>query len=129
MELDEAIKHCHEKAEELHDREIYTDTDGIECMDYECNQCAKEHEQLAEWLTDYKRLKALEEQERPTGEEWIPVEKKLPDQNGFYLVTALGYGKRPYVKFLGYDAVGKKWGEGGVVAWCNISPYEREAEE
>ncbi len=60
--------------------------------------------------------------------EWIPV-KDPPKENGFYLVTALGYGKRPYIKFLGYDAIGKKWGEGGVVAWCNISPYKWEAEE
>ena len=64
--------------------------------------------------------------ERPTGE-WIPVSKELPEKNGFYIVTVSGYGKRPYMKSLGYDAIGKKWGEGGVVAWCNISPYEQEA--
>lgn len=69
-------------------------------------------------------IKALEE--RPTGE-WIPVKTRLPDENGFYLVTVIGYGKRPHMRILGYDAIGKKWGEGGVVAWCNISPYEQEA--
>lgn len=72
-------------------------------------------------------IDALEEQERPTGE-WIPVSEELPDKNGFYLVTVSGYGKHPHMKILGYDAIGKKWGEGGVVAWCNISPYEQEAE-
>lgn len=35
-----------------------------------CRECAKEHEQLAEWLEDYKRL--LEE--RPQGE-WVEVSR------------------------------------------------------
>lgn len=60
--------------------------------------------------------------------EWIPLEKELPDKNGFYLVTVSGYGKRPHMKILGYDAIRKKWGEGGVIAWCNILPYEGEEE-
>lgn len=56
--------------------------------------------------------------------EWTPVKTRLPDKNGFYLVTVVGYGYRPHMRILGYDAIGKKWGEGGVVAWCNILPYE-----
>ena len=39
MTLDEAIMHAREKAESL------------------CGECAKEHSQLAEWLTEYKKLK------------------------------------------------------------------------
>lgn len=69
MNLDEAIKHCNEKAEEQRSKAVrylnggYSDQiDGKSCLN-----CAREHEQLVEWLTDYKRLKALEEQE-PTGE-------------------------------------------------------------
>lgn len=71
MELDEAIKHCEDKAKELSDKAYSQWSKNMtEEQAYDCNECAREHEQLAEWLTDYKRLKALEEQERPTGE-WI----------------------------------------------------------
>ena len=52
MTLDEAIKHCKEKSEEL--RAEATDLDSGEAQ--ECLECANEHEQLAEWLEDYKRL-------------------------------------------------------------------------
>lgn len=66
MELDEAIKHCKEKAKELSDK-AYSQwgKNMTEEQAYDCNECAREHEQLAEWLTDYKRLKALEN-DRPT---------------------------------------------------------------
>ena len=40
MTLDEAIKHCEEQAEII-----------------ECNECAKEHRQLAEWLNELKQSK------------------------------------------------------------------------
>ena len=39
MKLDEAIKHCEEKARD-------------------CSECAKEHEQLAQWLKELKQLKS-----------------------------------------------------------------------
>ena len=52
MTLDEAIKHCKEKSEEL--RAEATDLDSGEAQ--ECLECANEHEQLAGWLEDYKRL-------------------------------------------------------------------------
>lgn len=67
MELEEAIKHCEEVAEENRnvDEEelglIYCDdTECIENHKKRCFKCADEHEQLAEWLRDYKRL--LEQQ-------------------------------------------------------------------
>ena len=44
MTLDEAIKHCKEKASG------------------ECSECAKEHYQLMEWLVDYKRLRKMEKE-------------------------------------------------------------------
>lgn len=56
MTLDEAIKHAEEVAEEqeenvregrLQEQDKYAD---------DCERCAKEHRQLAEWLKDYKRL-------------------------------------------------------------------------
>ena len=65
MTLDEAIKHCEEKAKELFckaDEDYYFDGNWNKRVD--CQECAKEHEQLAGWLKDYKQL--LEE--RPQGE-------------------------------------------------------------
>lgn len=43
MDLDEAIKHCEEKEQEQA-------LNG-------CFACAEEHKQLAEWLTQLKRIK------------------------------------------------------------------------
>lgn len=65
MTLDEAIKHCKEKAEELRlEAEQIRDIGEVVSnpnQPYnepvrECRECANEHEQLAEWLEDYKRL-------------------------------------------------------------------------
>lgn len=52
MELNEAIKHCHEKAEEIRkaNEEMPTDCKLSEDL---C-ECAREHEQLAEWLEELK---------------------------------------------------------------------------
>ncbi len=47
MTLDGAIKHCKEEAEKYMEYGIET----------ECYQCGKEHEQLAEWLTELKELR------------------------------------------------------------------------
>ncbi len=58
MTLDEAIKHCKEKAEELRDEAIGVDSDEAQ----DCIECANEHEQLAEWLEelkDWRKLKAV----------------------------------------------------------------------
>ena len=46
MTLEEAIKHCHEKAEEL--RNPF----GWKVETVVCVECAKEHEQLATWLEE-----------------------------------------------------------------------------
>lgn len=55
MTLDEAIAHCQEKAEELREQPFK------EKMDIEdiaiCEECAEEHEQLAEWLEELKELR------------------------------------------------------------------------
>lgn len=59
MTLDEAIKHCEEKAKELSDKAYAEWGKGMtEEEAYDCNECAREHEQLAEWL---KELKARRE--------------------------------------------------------------------
>ena len=70
MTLDEAIKHCEEKAEELRRWSAISRNGSAEEAD--CLECAREHEQLAEWLKDYKQLK----EQRPQGE-WIEHTEKI----------------------------------------------------
>lgn len=72
MELDEAIKHCEDKAKELRKEKYIMARIGREREWADCLQCAEEHEQLAEWLKDYKRLLAERGagEARPTGE-WV----------------------------------------------------------
>lgn len=67
MTLDEAIKHCEEKAEELnHEVKIWVHCPNDpnkekDIKDFEdCKKCAEEHRQLAEWLKELKRLQSLE---------------------------------------------------------------------
>lgn len=62
MTLEEAIKHCEEVAEE---QEYHVRMKG-KVNASECYECAKEHRQLAEWLTELKELRST----RPHGE-WI----------------------------------------------------------
>lgn len=67
MTLDEAIKHYKEVAEELRNVDmgeldaLYCgDTECIEARKNDCIECAREHEQLAEWLTELKQFKEQE---------------------------------------------------------------------
>lgn len=65
MTLDEAIKHCEEVAEEKESicnvienkGETWTDS-GKNYYDI-CKKCASEHRQLAEWLKELKKWRAL----------------------------------------------------------------------
>lgn len=65
MELDEAIKHCLEVAERqeisANDKEMYSEMLGEDYKGFEdgCQECASEHRQLAEWLTELKEAKRL----------------------------------------------------------------------
>lgn len=59
MTLDKAIKHCLEVAE-------HKEHDSVELIDIldeldvdACKQCAADHRQLAEWLTELKEAKRL----------------------------------------------------------------------
>ena len=65
MTLDEAIKHCKEKAEELKNQygelankrpEPIEEQMRLLQEKHDCLACANEHEQLVNWLEDYKRL-------------------------------------------------------------------------
>ena len=50
MTLDEAIKHCDEKAEFLFNKAVMNE-------DFKCGECAKEHHQLYLWLKELKQLR------------------------------------------------------------------------
>jgi len=79
MTLDEAIQHCKEKAKELSDK-AYQEW-GVSVTEeeaYDCNECAREHEQLAKWLEDYKRLLG----ERQQGE-WVDVSENITLGHGY----------------------------------------------
>lgn len=80
MNLDEAIQHCEEVAEE--NEEIYE----AHCRIYSkevvekypsppCKKCAEEHRQLAEWL---KELKAYKEKSDDEELDLVPEHKKIP---------------------------------------------------
>lgn len=69
MTLDEAIIHCEEVAEEneydakeynrLAKLETYPSRKECESAYKRCKKCAEEHRQLAEWLRELKKYKAL----------------------------------------------------------------------
>lgn len=62
LTLDDAINHCHEKAKEQKKQASIFGNNPVyykKAQD-DCLECAKEHEQLAEWLTE---LKARREQD------------------------------------------------------------------
>lgn len=81
-DLQDAIKHAREKAEELRER-AYSDfdswTDRGKALATECLECAAEHDQLADLLTELA--------ERREADRWIPVSERLPNRNGVYNVT------------------------------------------
>ena len=73
MDLESAIKHCEEVAEE--NQAIVDSCDYYGENMAKCEECAKEHRQLATWL---KELKQLKEQMSSSGNpnKWIPLIKR-----------------------------------------------------
>ena len=70
MSIDEAIAHAREVASEQKRRSGICVQNNSECDKFSaCLKCSKEHEQLAEWLEDYKRIKML-----------IPIEQALKNE-------------------------------------------------
>lgn len=61
LTLDEAIKHCLEVAEEQERKAQFMGRQFVgTALSYyqnKCFECAADHRQLTEWLTDYKELK------------------------------------------------------------------------
>lgn len=56
MTLSEAIENCEKKAKELEEEAVKGCCDDTEIMD-KCIECAKEYQQLMEWLKELKYYK------------------------------------------------------------------------
>ena len=57
LTLDEAIKHCEEVAEQNDKSAEYHKEWHESYYENDCRQCASDHRQLAEWLTELKELR------------------------------------------------------------------------
>lgn len=57
MTLDEAILHAIEVAERNRKQYKNCPSDRTDIRHQTCEECAEEHEQLAQWLEDYKHIK------------------------------------------------------------------------
>lgn len=70
MELDEAIKHAEEVANEKEKLGSMGrgNPDKYALSPEQCFKCAEDHRQLAEWLKELKRFR----EEKQIGGEWIP---------------------------------------------------------
>ena len=80
MTIDEAIAHAREVANEQKRRSGICVQNNSECDKFSaCLKCSKEHEQLAEWLEDYKRIKML-----------IPIEQALKNEYNKAIDDLLG---------------------------------------
>ena len=92
LSLDEAIKHCEEKAEELKNIgfDINTRFNADTKKGRECYECAKEHEQLADWL---KELKELRETMEMIKKHYILVEKGVRDNPNDLMIGRVMGGK------------------------------------
>ena len=84
-----------------------------------CLECANEHEQLAEWLTELK--------ERREADRWIPVSERLPKYSGLYLISVDDVVT--VANFTGTYFMHRGGGRVEVYAWKPLpKPYESEYE-
>lgn len=57
LSIDEAIAHAREVAERNRKQYKNCPSDRTDIRHQTCEECAEEHEQLAQWLEDYKHIK------------------------------------------------------------------------
>ena len=110
MTLEEAIIHC----EEVADRCAVTDGD---------RPCEDNHRQLAEWLKELKKLRAVDQKSG----EWISVKDRLPTPTfarQWYLVCL----ESGCVESLAFDRDRNCWWETGsrVTYWMNLPEPPKE---
>lgn len=120
--IDEAIEKYNEfiESENATARELRANNDNS-ARYYE--ETAENDKKIVEWLTEL--------QERREADRWIPVSEKLPEKDGYYLITRLNYGeavtdKRSFNRRNGYGSFVCN----NVTAWKEMpKPYESEGEE
>lgn len=105
------------------------DVGNIDLTEYnECLECAKDHEQLAAWLTELT--------ERREAERWnvIHTEADLPKESGFYLATVeyvdreSGKLQRTTSELCFSTKFGKFLCEENVIAWKPMPKFYTESE-
>ena len=82
-------------------------------------------DELGGYEEELEHLELVYGAEELPQDEWVPVSKELPNKNGWYICTCEGICNRT-VGVVGYDAIQKKWGRGGVIAWQPLpEPYKQ----
>lgn len=130
MDLNEAISHAKEVVEEKREEVkywkkvkgvgVFTD-ENTEHLLNKCEECAKEHEQLAAWLTEL--------QERREADKWILIGKRKPDIDEEVLVCYRTQGGM--AQMVSYRMDNERWWGLSVlcytpVAWKPLGePYKR----
>ena len=89
LNLDEAIIHCNEKAEELEEIAIYTPPEMLSSdVDIDsCKECASEHRQLAEWLRELKAYRKAEKEIEQELVNWGDIDNGKC--RGLFLATSI----------------------------------------
>lgn len=140
--LKDAIAHAKEVA--IYQRRVADTWDDLSDRvkmnvppDYQiCLECAKEHELLAEWLTELA--------ERREADKWIPVSERLPKPqkpnddiynthcSDFVLVCIEWWNGQKVIETASYNFDDEEWEyygseEAEIVAWRSLpKPYESE---
>ena len=102
-DLDEAIKHCHEKAEELvKEREKWLDCENDDIYRlrkaHDCNACAKEHEQLAKWLEELKKWHTRVEESKNGGTATIIVNERVRSLTKGHIEALIEYEQQKMIE-------------------------------
>jgi hypothetical protein len=80
MTIDEAIRHCEEVAEGLEKKAMCIEEAYQTTEQQNCEQCAADHRQLAEWLTELKELRETHNAEVSIGGFFEDTNKILIDR-------------------------------------------------
>lgn len=140
MELNEAIEHATQTSRNLKAEAKEWQGCAIQSTGKtkakECLECAAEHEQLAEWLTEL--------QERREADRWIPVSESLPEPqkpnddiynpncSDYVLVCIEWWNGQKDIDIACYIFDDEEWeyqgsDESEVIAWKPLpKPYESE---
>ena len=118
LNLDEAIQHCKEKVDENNRKsKYYAETSAIDDdyrlgMAHDCEECAKDHKQLASWLEELKRRRKADRRN--------PLSDSRPIGKGLYLTTTIHH--EVYCDYWNGESFDRTE---AVIAWMPLpEPYE-----